>query len=197
MSSRRVTSRTRARKRAIDTIFEADQRDQMTPGGILDLLDDRRQVTPAQTPLPDYAIQIVEGVAEHIYQIDDLLTVHTTNRDFDRLPSADRAVLRAATWEIIWNDDVDAVTAIDEAITIVKDISTDESPSVVNGILDAVRKNAAEIQATDDAFQAALAPRDDVQDEKLDDAEYQDPASETAPAESIEEDIHETQLHTP
>lgn len=168
MSSKRFTARTRARKRAIDIIFEADQRDQLTPSGLLDLLEDRRKITAAQTPLPEYAIKIIEGVAEHIYQIDDLLTVHTTNRDFDRLPSADRAVLRVATWEIIWNDDVPSITAIDEAITIVKDISTDESPSVVNGILDAVRKEASEIQATDDAFQAALAPRDESPEELID-----------------------------
>ncbi|MDO5048362.1 MAG: transcription antitermination factor NusB [Actinomycetaceae bacterium] len=166
MSSRRYTSRTRARKRAIDTIFEADQRGQMTPGAILELLDERKVVTAAQTPLPEYAIQIIEGVAAHIYQIDDLLEVHTTKRDFDRLPSADRAVLRVGTWEIVWNDDVPAITAIDEAVTITKDISTDESPSVVNGILDAIRKEAAEVQATDDAFQAALAPRDE--DEPVD-----------------------------
>lgn len=160
----RITSRTRARKRAVDTVFEADQRGELSRDGLLDLLGARLRITAAQTPLPDYAIQIVEGVAERINQIDELLAIHTTARDFDRLPAVDRAVLRVATWEILWNDDVPPVTAIDEAVTMAKDISTDDSPGLVNAILDSVRKNASDIHESDDALAAALAPRDDESD---------------------------------
>ncbi|MDO5034096.1 MAG: transcription antitermination factor NusB [Actinomycetaceae bacterium] len=174
----RITSRTRARKRAVDTIFEADQRGELSPDGIRELLAARKQVTAAQTPLPEYAIEIVEGIAERIYQIDDLLVLHTTTRDFDRLPSADRAILRVGAWEIVWNNDVPPVTAIDEAVTIAKEISTDDSPGVVNGILDAVRKDAARVRQTDEAFAAALAPRDEESDEPDETGEALDDSSE-------------------
>lgn len=193
MSSHRFTSRTRARKRAIDTLFEADQRGFQDPEGILEMLDARRKITAAQTPLPEYAIEAVEGVADHIYQIDDLLNVHTTTRAFDRLPAADRAILRLATWEIVWNDEVPPITAIDEAVTIAKDISTDESPSVINAVLDAIRKEASNVQATDEAFEAALAPRDDEPVEDLED--FDDYGEDSMDEES--EESSETQLNTP
>ena len=160
--SRRITSRTRARKRAVDTIFEADQKGELTPEGLRQILSERLQVTAAQTPLPEYAIEVVEGVADRLYELDELLVLHTTTRDFDRLPSTDRAILRVGAWEIVWNEDVPSVTAIDEAVTLAKDISTDESPAVVNAILDAVLKDAARVRETDAALAAALAPREDI-----------------------------------
>ena len=152
----RFTSRTRARKRAVDTLFEAEQRDLGTPGAIRDLLQQRQRLTAAQSPLPEYAIEIVEGVADHLGTIEDLLAQYSTSRPFDRLPSVDRAVLRVGAWEILWNDVVPDVTAIDEAVTIVKEVSTEESPSVVNAMLDAIRKNAAEALQADAALAAAF-----------------------------------------
>lgn len=152
------TARTRARKRAIDTLFEADQRGLgKDPQAIRDLLAQRREVSAAQSPLPQYALTLVEGVCEHLAAIDDLLELHSTGRAFDRLPAVDRAILRMAAWEIIWNEDVPAVTAIDEAVHIAKTISTDESPATVNAILDALRRDKSQALSAEAALSRALS----------------------------------------
>lgn len=158
MSQRSFTSRTRARKRAVDVLFEADQRGLIHyREDLLGLLNERRNVTAAQTPLPPYAVDIVEGVADHLQDIDDLLATHSTNREVDRLPATDRAVLRVAVWEIVWNEQVPDISAIDEAVSITKAISPDESAARVNAILDAVRKDSGDVLAADEALEAAFA----------------------------------------
>ncbi|MDO5729115.1 MAG: transcription antitermination factor NusB [Actinomycetaceae bacterium] len=162
MRPRRFTSRTRARKRAVDTIFEADQRGQgMSAEGLSAMLEARKELTAAQTPLPAYSISIVEGVIGHLSQIDDLIASHCTTRPYDRLPAVDRAIMRVGTWEMLWNHDVPEITAIDEAVRIAKEISTDESPAIVNAILDAVRENSEGAIAAEAALAAAFEPRDD------------------------------------
>lgn len=134
------TSRTKARKRALDVLFEADQKGcGDTAVGLLDILEQRKEVTAAQTPLPAYAIEAVQGVAEHIEQIDELLATYSQGWTLARMPGVDRAALRLGTWEILFNDDVDANVAIDEAITIVKALSTDDSANFVNGLLGTIK----------------------------------------------------------
>ncbi|MCS4484379.1 transcription antitermination factor NusB [Gleimia sp. 6138-11-ORH1] len=179
MSNRGFSSRTRARKRAIDTIFEADQRGRAdTPAGIDKMLTERKEITAAQTPLPEYSIEIVEGVRDHLNEIDSLLETHTTGRSFFRLPAVDRAILRVATWEIIWNETVPDITAIDEAVRITRKISTDDSPALVNAILDAVRRDSSNVHEADAAIEAAFAIDEDPEefidlDEVL--SEYESP----------------------
>lgn len=184
MRSRGFTSRTRARKRAVDTIFEADQRGfGQDPRDLREVLDERQHITAAQTPLPAYAIDAVEGVIEHLFQIDDLIATHCTARSYERIPPVDRAVMRVAVWEMLWNDDVPQITAIDEAVRIVKEISTDESPALVNAILDAIKKHAPDALAADAALSAAFetdspAPDDTELSETLDDYDDDDDESE-------------------
>lgn len=136
------TSRTKARKRAVDVVFEADQRGMGSrPGVLFDLLRERKVLTAAQTPLPEYSIFLIEGVASELRRIDRLIEDHLRDRYIDRIPAVDLAAMRVAVWEMISDQaDVSAVIAIDEAITIVKAVSTDESPNLVNGVLDSIRK---------------------------------------------------------
>lgn len=170
MSNRGFSSRTRARKRAIDTIFEADQRGRANSAAGIDLmLEERKAVSAAQTPLPEYSIELVEGVRDHLKEIDALLETHTTGRSFHRLPAVDRAILRVGTWEIIWNDSVPDITAIDEAVRITRKISTDDSPALVNAILDAVRRDAKTVLDADAAIEAAFADEEDEDFVDLDD----------------------------
>lgn len=138
------TSRTKARKRAADVVYEADQRGMGRNATVLrDLLMERKVLTAALTPLPDYSIRIVEGVADELYRIDRLIDAHA-HTGVERIPAVDRAVLRVAVWEMLENtDEVPPVIAIDEAISIVKSISTDESAGFVNAILDAIRRDMA------------------------------------------------------
>lgn len=137
------TSRTKARKRAADVVFEADQRGMgHNPMVLRDLLRERKVITAALTPLPEYSITLIEGVASELRRIDRLIADHSQSRDFDRIPAVDLAVMRVAVWEMLSADvDVPAVIAIDEAVSIVKAVSTDDSPNFVNAVLDAVRRD--------------------------------------------------------
>ena len=158
MKSRYFSTRTRQRKRAIDVLFEADQRGLSdTSEALLGLLAKRRELSAAQTPLPPYAGDIVEGVAEHLSHIDELIATHFRGNYVQRLSAVERAILRAGVWEVVWNDDVEAIIAIDEAVRIARAIADDHSPGIVNGILDAIRREAAASRAADDAVAAALA----------------------------------------
>lgn len=135
----RITSRTKARRRAVDVLFEADQRGMYSPLGLSDLLQERLTLSAAQTELPSYAADIVDGVASHLGGIDRVLASHIEGRPLDRLPSVDRAVLRLAVWEMFYNPEIDMPVAISEATTLAADLSTDGSPGFINAVLDRLR----------------------------------------------------------
>jgi transcription antitermination protein NusB len=124
-----VGARSKARKRALDILFEAEQRG-MAP---LDLLAQRR--ADLERPVPEYAGQIVEGVMARQDRIDELLSTYAQGWTLDRMPAVDRAVLRIGSWELLFNDAVPDAVAIDEAVELAGTLSTDESPSFVNGLL--------------------------------------------------------------
>jgi N utilization substance protein B len=124
-----VSARSKARKRALDVLFEADQRDH-DPLTTLGEWVDR-----ADPPVPAYAEDLVRGVAEHAARIDEILAGYTADWSLERLPSVDRAILRLATYELLWSAHVPAPVAIDEAVELAKSLSTDASPGFVNGVL--------------------------------------------------------------
>ena len=139
MEQHRVTSRTKARRRAVDVLFEADQRGRYRPLELSDLLQERLAVTAAQTALPQYSADIVDGVAANLAEIDEVLSTHLQGWTLERLPAVDRAILRMAVWELLYNDEIDDAVAISEAVTLAATLSTDDSPAFVNGLLDALR----------------------------------------------------------
>ncbi len=123
-----MPARRKARKRALDILFEADLRG-------TDALDTAAQrVAAADPPVPDYAIELVEGVAAHQVRIDELIETYAEGWSLDRLPGVDRALLRVAIFELLWTEVPDAVV-LDEAIELAKALSTDDSPRFVNGLL--------------------------------------------------------------
>ena len=122
-------ARTKARKRALDVLFEADQRG----ADVLETLAER--VAVGEPPVPDYAIALVEGVVAQGERIDELLTTYSQGWSLDRMPAVDRAVLRLGTFELIWRDDVPDAVVISEAVGLARQLSTDESPAFVNGLL--------------------------------------------------------------
>jgi N utilization substance protein B len=124
-----VRARTKARKRALDILFEADQRD-LEAAGVL-----AERVRRADPPVPEYTVEIVEGVGAHLERIDELLATYAQGWSVDRMPGVDRALLRLSAWELLWNDDVPDAVAIDEAVELAHSLSTDESPAFVNGLL--------------------------------------------------------------
>lgn len=127
-------ARSTARKRALNTLYEADEKGQDIPS----LLAERIAEPGAQTPLPDYAIQIVRGVADEQAGIDKALEAHSTKWPLRRMAVIDRNILRIAAWEILFNDDVPERVAIDEALGLAKSLSDDESPAFIHGLLSAL-----------------------------------------------------------
>ena len=123
-------ARSKARKRAVDLLFEADARgiDPVT-------LVSERLGSPEVPPINDYTVRLVEGVTEHRDRIDDLIAEHAEGWTLQRMPAVDRAVLRLGLYELLWVDDVPAAVAIDEAVELAKILSTDDSPRFVNGVL--------------------------------------------------------------
>ena len=122
-------ARSKARKRALDVLFEAEQRD----SPVLDLLAER--ITLGSPPVPGYAADLVRGVAVHAARIDELVSQYAEGWTLDRMPAVDRNVLRIGVYELLWADDVPDAVAISEAVLLVQDLSTDASPAFVNGLL--------------------------------------------------------------
>ena len=127
-----MAARSKARKRAVDVLYEADVRGDDR----LSVLRDR--IDTANPPVPEHTVRLVEGVAEHARRIDELIDAHASNWSIDRLPDVDRAILRMATFELLWADDVPDLVVIDEAVELAKALSTDDSPAYVNGVLGAI-----------------------------------------------------------
>ncbi len=124
-----MAARSKARKRAVDVLYEADLRS----GEVLPLLAER--VADSNPPVPDHAIRLVEGVVEHAADIDRLIGEHADGWTLDRLPDVDRAILRMAVFELLWVPDVPDAVVIDEAVELAKALSTDDSAAYVNGVL--------------------------------------------------------------
>jgi N utilization substance protein B len=124
-----MTARSKARKRALDVLFEADLRGR----DALATLEEWSQ--RSDPPVPAYAADLVRGVADHAEQIDGLIAAYAGDWPLERMPSVDRAVLRLACYELLWCDDVPDPVVIDEAVELAKSLSTDDSPAFVNGIL--------------------------------------------------------------
>jgi N utilization substance protein B len=127
-----VAARTKARKRAVDVLYEADLRG----ADPVDLL--RERVADPSPPVPDHAVRLVEGVAAHAGRIDELIEQHARGWSLQRLPDVDRAILRMAVFELLWADDVPDAVVIDEAVELARTLSTDDSPAYVNGVLGAI-----------------------------------------------------------
>ena len=185
-----VTARTKARRRAVEILFEADQRGLLrderggAPGrgeypargehgewdehpaydeydgwdeygapdeyggvaaaraeesgaarALRDLAAERAEHSANHTPAPAYAREILAGVADHLAEVDEAIETYAQGWALARMPAVDRAIARVATWEIVWNDDVDAPVAVDEAITLARMLSTDDSPRYLSGLL--------------------------------------------------------------
>jgi transcription antitermination protein NusB len=124
-----MAARSKARKRAVDVLYEADLRG-MDP--VATLAD---RVALAEPPVNDYTVELVEGVQANRTRIDEILGEYAEGWTIDRMPDVDRAVLRLAVYEVLWCSDVPDAVAIDEAVELAKSLSTDESPRFVNGVL--------------------------------------------------------------
>jgi N utilization substance protein B len=122
-------ARSKARKRALDVLYEAAQRD-ADPITTL-----RERLAQSDPPVPEYAAVLVEGVVTHQERIDELLSTYAEEWTLDRMPPVDLAALRIGAYELLWCDDVPDGVAVAEAVELVGSLSTDESAGFVNGLL--------------------------------------------------------------
>ena len=124
-----MSARSKARKRALDVLFEAELRG----SPVLDLLAERTAM--ASPPVSAYAAALVRGVTEHQPRIDELIAKYAEGWTLDRMPAVDRNVLRIGIYELLWAPDVPDAVAISEAVHLARDLSTDASPTFINGLL--------------------------------------------------------------
>ena len=129
-----MAARSKARKRALQILFEADQRGEKPTTVLADWIRLSRG-DPRHPPVSEYTMQLVEGYAEHSERIDELISTYAVGWTLDRMPVVDRNVLRLGAYELLWEDDVPDAVVLDEAVELAKEFSTDESPAFVNGLL--------------------------------------------------------------
>lgn len=125
-------ARTKYRKRALDLLFESETRGLPADG----TLAERLEVN--DPPINPYTVSLVEGVASHAAEIDALISETSVAWPLERMPAVDRNLLRIGVYEILHADDVPDAVAISEAVELATELSTDESPRFVNGLLSKV-----------------------------------------------------------
>ena len=126
-----MAARSKARKRAVDILFEAEQRGL----NARDLLAERLAKPVTEAPLNQYTADLVEGVVAHWTDINELLATYSQGWTVERMPSVDRAILRLGAFEVLYSDEVPEGVAIAEAVDLATSLSTDDSPKFVNGLL--------------------------------------------------------------
>ena len=136
-----MSARTKARKRALDVLFESEVRGLELDGTL------EERLAAQEPPVKEYTVELVRGVTEHRSKIDGLLSSYSEGWSLERMPAVDRNVLRIGVFEVLYVDDVPDAVAVTEAINMVRDLSTDESPSFVNGVLGNIVRNKAAITA--------------------------------------------------
>ena len=126
-----MAARTKARKRALDLLFEAEQR------GVnaADLLRERLAAPVTEAPLSEFTADLVMGVVEHWGQVDELIATYSQGWTLQRMPAVDRAILRLGAYEVLFSTDVPEPVAISEWVGLATELSTDDSPRFVNGLL--------------------------------------------------------------
>ncbi|MHC0428706.1 transcription antitermination factor NusB [Streptomyces sp. O3] len=129
-----MAARNTARKRAFQILFEADQRGTDVVTVLADWMRHARTDT-RQPPVSEYTMQLVEGYAGRAARIDELISQYAVGWTLDRMPVVDRNILRLGAFELIWVDETPDAVAMDEAVQLAKEFSTDDSPAFVNGLL--------------------------------------------------------------
>ena len=135
-----MAARSKARKRALDILFASELRSE-DPVVALE-----RAIEAGEGPTNDYTTALVRGVVEHRERIDEVLTTYSKGWTLSRMPAVDRNVLRIGVYELLWgDDDVPHSVAVSEALHLVQDLSTDDSPAFVNGLLGSIQRDRASL----------------------------------------------------
>jgi transcription antitermination protein NusB len=150
-----MAARSKARKRALDILFEAELRGLPT----LELLSERQSL--GDVPVQPYAAELVRGVATHRDRIDELISWNLVDWTLERMPAVDRNILRIGVYELLWADGVPDGVAISEAVKLAQDLSTDASPHFVNGLLARLAREKPTLSLEPDPSALAFGDEDD------------------------------------
>lgn len=128
-----MSARSKARKQALDLLYETDIRGT----NLVDTLNARDIPAegPDARPIREYTRELVGGVSDNRRKIDELITTYAQGWDMDRLPAVDRNILRLGIYEILWSTNVPTSVAIDEALELARELSSDESSKYIHGVL--------------------------------------------------------------
>lgn len=170
---KRRGARYKARRRAVDILFEAEARDVDPIAVIEDRVELARLPEPPVAPVAPYTQEIVRGVAFELDRIDETIARFLAEDwTLPRIPAVDRAILRVSTWELLFNAEVPRKTAVVEGIELASEYSTDVAPPYINAVLDDIMNHADDSTAEITAEE----PTEDSQE---------DIAEETVPAEAV------------
>ncbi|MEP7089051.1 MAG: transcription antitermination factor NusB [Nocardioidaceae bacterium] len=136
-----MAARSKARKRALDILFECEVRG-LPLGATLD-----ERVIAAEPPVNDYTVELIRGVRDEQARLDELVSTYAQGWSLERMPAVDRNALRIGIYEILYVDGVPDAVAVSEAMALVRDLSTDDSPSFVNGVLGSIIRNKPALSA--------------------------------------------------
>jgi len=133
-----MTARRKARKRALDVLYEAEVRGESVEA----VITRRAQADPDPSipALAAWSVTVARGVEQHRQTIDTLLASYAQGWTLERMPSVDRNLARIATWELLYAPEVPVAVAISEAVALAAELSTDESPAYVNGVLSSLAR---------------------------------------------------------
>jgi len=171
INHRRHTARYRARRRAADILYEAENRDVDPVAIVEDRVALAREDRHAVAPIADYTKVIVQGVAEELDAIDDTISRYLSqNWELHRIPAVDRAILRLSVWELLFNPDVPTATAVVEGVELASQYSHDQAAPYIHAVLDDVAQSRSELSPMNNAGQ----------EEESDDAEAKDSQEDSA-----------------
>lgn len=128
-----MSARSKARKQSLDLLYEGDIRGQ-EPAELL-VLRDVIEEGPDSRPIREYTKELISGITDNRRKIDELISTYAQGWDMDRLPAVDRNILRLGIYEILWCKDLDDAVAIDEALNLARELSTDDSAGYIHGVL--------------------------------------------------------------
>lgn len=173
INHKRHTARYRARRRAADILYEAENRDVDPVAIVEDRVALAREDRHGVAPIADYTKVIVQGVAEELDAIDDTISRYLSqNWELHRIPAVDRAILRLSVWELLFNPDVPTATAVVEGVELASQYSHDQAAPYIHAVLDDVAQSRSE-----------LSPMNSVgQEEESDDAEAEDSREDSEPS---------------
>ena len=128
-----MSARSKARKQALDLLYETDIRGTNLVETLV--ARDIPADGPDARPIREYTRELVNGVSDNRRKIDELITTYAQGWDMDRLPAVDRNILRLGIYEILWSTSVPTSVAIDEALDLAKELSSDDSSKYIHGVL--------------------------------------------------------------